>query len=539
MLDESIRSQLREHLKRVQRPVEILAELDAGEASGRVRELLQELAELSPELSWREGSVSATRLPTFAVGQPGAIGRMRFCGLPMGHEFSSLILALLHAGGHPPRVDPELRAQIEALPGEHHFETFVSLSCQTCPGVVQALNLFAALNQGITHTMIDGAVFAEEVEKRNLLAVPMVFRGDDLFAQGAVSEAQILEKLDARAAQRKGEALSRKAPFDVLVLGGGPAGAAAAIYAARKGIRTGIVAERFGGQLMDTASIENFISVREIQGPELTRQLEEHVREYDVDIMLDQRADGLVDAEQSPDGLVHLSFESGGMLRSRVVILAPGARWRSLGVPGEDEYRNRGVAYCPHCDGPLFKGKRVAVIGGGNSGVEAAIDLAGLTEHVTLLEFEDSLLADAVLQERARSLPNVTIIESAQTTAILGDGERVESLEYTDRGSGEEHSLPLDGVFVQIGLVANTEWLAGSRVELSPYGEIEVDERGRTSAPGVFAAGDATTAPTKQIVIAMGDGANAALGAFDSLLRTPVLAEPKEAPEPADQVTAA
>jgi len=522
MLDETIRSQLREHLRKVQRPVEIVAELDAGEVSGRVRELLQQLAELSPELSWREGSLAARRLPTFAVGQPGAAGRMRFCGLPMGHEFSSLVLALLHAGGHPPRVDSDLRAQIEALPGEHQFETFVSLSCQTCPGVVQALNLFAALNTGITHTMVDGSVFAEEAEERGVRAVPTVFRGGDVFTQGAVSEGQILEKLDQRAAQRGAETLTRKEPFDVLVVGGGPAGAAAAIYAARKGIRTGIVAERFGGQLMDTASIENFISVRETQGPELARQLEDHVRQYEVDIMLDQRAEGLVDAEQSRDGLVHLSFESGATLRSRVVVLATGARWKTLGVPGESEFRNRGVAYCPHCDGPLFKGKRVAVIGGGNSGVEAAIDLAGLAGHVSLLEFEDSLQADAVLQERVRSLPNVTIIESAQTTAILGNEERVEALAFTDRRSGEEHTLPIDGVFVQIGLVANTEWLGESRVALSPYGEIQVDERGRTSAPGVFAAGDATTVPTKQIVIAMGDGANAALGAFDNLIRTPI-----------------
>jgi alkyl hydroperoxide reductase subunit F len=539
MLDETVREQLRQHFEKMQQPVEIVAELDEGETSARVRELLQEIAGLSPEISWREGSVGARRLPTFAIGQPGATGRLRFCGVPMGHEFSSLVLALLHAGGHPPRIEPDLGAQIEALSGEHHFETFVSLSCQTCPGVVQALNLFAALNAGVTHTMVDGSVFAEEVEERNVRAVPTVFRGEEVFAQGAVTESQILEKLDSRAAQRKGEMLSSKEPFDVLVVGGGPAGAAAAIYAARKGIRTGIVAERFGGQLMDTASIENFISVPETQGPELTRQLEQHVRQYEVDIMLDQKAVRLLDAEQSPDGLVHLFFESGATLRSRVVILATGARWKSLGVPGEDEYRNRGVAYCPHCDGPLFKGKRVAVIGGGNSGVEAAIDLAGLAGHVDLIEFEDSLQADAVLQERVRSLPNVTILEGAQTTAILGDGERVEALTFTDRKSGEEHSLPVEGVFVQIGLVANTEWLGESRIALSPYGEIEVDDRGRTSAPGVFAAGDATTVPTKQIVIAMGDGANAALGAFDSLIRTPVPPGLEGAPDPADRVAAA
>jgi alkyl hydroperoxide reductase subunit F len=387
--------------------------------------------------------------------------------------------------------------------------------------------------------MVDGAIFAEEATERKVQAVPTVFRGREIFSQGAVSEGRILEKLDVRAARRKGEELSRKEPFDILVVGGGPAGAAAAIYAARKGIRTGIVAERFGGQLMDTASIENFISVRETHGPELAGQLEDHVRQYEVDIMLDQRAEGLIDAEQSPDGLVHVSLESGATLRSRLVILATGARWRSLGVPGEVEYRNRGVAYCPHCDGPLFKGKRVAVIGGGNSGVEAAIDLAGLAKDVTLIEFEDSLRADAVLQERARSLANVAIIESAQTTAILGDEERVEGLSFTDRKSGEEISLPVDGVFVQIGLVANTEWLRESRVALSPYGEIEVDDRGRTSAPGVFAAGDATTAPTKQIVIAMGDGANAALGAFDALLRTPLPPDLEDAPKSRDQAAVA
>jgi alkyl hydroperoxide reductase subunit F len=539
MLDETLRSQLREHLKKIQRPVEIVAELDSGDTSERVRDLLSQLAELSPDLAWREDSFAAARRPTFAIGQPGAVGRMRFCGLPMGHEFSSLILAILHAGGHPPRVDATLRDQIGALAGEHDFETFVSLSCQTCPGVVQALNLFAALNQGIIHTMVDGAIFAEEAAERKVQAVPTVFRGLEVFTQGAVSEGQILEKLDARAAHRKSEELSRKQPFDVLIVGGGPAGAAAAIYAARKGIRTGLVAERFGGQLMDTASIENFISVSETHGPELSQQLEEHVRQYPVDIMLEQKAEQLVDAEQSPDGLVHLFLESGATLRSRLVILATGARWKSLGVPGEDEYRNRGVAYCPHCDGPLFKGKRVAVIGGGNSGVEAAIDLAGLAGHVALLEFEDSLQADAVLQERVRSLPNVTSIVGAQTTAILGDGERVEALRYTERKSGEEHTLPIDGVFVQIGLAANTEWLGGSRVSLSPYGEIEADERGRTSAPGVFAAGDATTVPTKQIVIAMGSGANAALGAFDALIRAPLPPDLEDTPEPADQVAAA
>jgi len=520
MLDDAIRRQLKEHLTKLRHPVEIVAELDASAASAGVRRLLDELVSISSLLSWRKGTIGAPRTPTFAIGTPGELGRLRFSGIPMGHEFSSLVLALLHVGGHPPVVDEELRSEIESLATPDSFETFVSLSCQTCPGVVQALNLIAALNPGVTHTMIDGALFQSEVQSRAVRAVPFVLRDGERFAQGSVSLRRILEKLDANAAERRAAALRDQAPFDVLIVGGGPAGAAAAIYAARKGIRTGIVAERLGGQLMDTQSIENFVSVQQTEGPRLTRELEAHVRQYGVELMLDQRATHILDAEKSPDGWVHLTLASGASLRSKVAILATGARWRSLGVPGEDEYRNRGVAYCPHCEGPLFKGKRVAVIGGGNSGVEAAIDLAGLTEHVTLLEFDAKLRADAVLQERARALPNVTILTSAQTTAIEGNGSEVERLVYLDRETQSTHTLELAGVFVQIGLVPNTEWLRESRVELDGHGEIEVDARGRTSAPGIFAAGDVTTAPTKQIVIAMGSGANAALGAFDYLIRS-------------------
>lgn len=521
MLDDATRSQLQEHLKLIGTPVEIVAELDDGAASQRVRDLLDDLASLSPDVTWKAEAFGAARIPTFAIGRPGELGRIRFCGLPLGHEFTSLVLALLHQGGHPPKLEPELRAEIEGVEGEHEFETFVSLSCQTCPGVVQALDLFATLDPGITHTMIDGALFQDEVEARAVQAVPTVFRNGELFSQGGVTEEQILKKLDTGAAERRTRALDEKPPFDVLIVGGGPAGAAAAVYAARKGIRTGLVAERFGGQLNDTLAIENFISVPHTEGPQLTRHLESHVREYDVELILDERARQLVDARASDDGLTHLRLESGATLRAREVVLAPGARWRNLGVPGEDEYRNRGVAYCPHCDGPLFKGKRVAVVGGGNSGVEAAIDLAGITEHVTLLEFQDELLADAVLQERARSLPNLTVLVNAETTEVTGDGDRVTGLDWKDRASGETHHVPLEGVFVQIGLVPNTEWLKDSTIALSPRGEIEVDGRGATNVPGVHAAGDATICPTKQIVIAMGNGANAALGAFDSLIRRP------------------
>ncbi len=525
MLDDSLRTQLEKHFELITRPVEIVAAPGEGEAAGRVRSLLDDLAHLSGSVAWREADgneLDDDRRPLFAIGRPGELGRMRFAGLPMGHEFTSLVLAVLHAGGHPPRAEPELLADIEALPGGDRFETFVSLSCQTCPGVVQALNLFASRNPGITHTMVDGSLFQDEVESRDVKAVPSVFRNGEPFSTGGISERQILEKLDSAAADRAAEQISKKEPFEILVIGGGPAGAAAAIYAARKGIRTGLVAERFGGQLMDTLGIENFISTPHTEGPQLAAQLEEHVRSYDVDVMLDQRVEAMVDGGQSEDGRVKLTLASGAEMRASRVILATGARWRTLGVPGEEEHRNRGVAYCPHCDGPLFKGKRVAVIGGGNSGVEAALDLAGVVEHVTVVEFQDALLADAVLQERLRSLPNVDVILNAATTEVKGGESGVAALVYTDRASGESHEVALEGVFVQIGLLPNTEFLKDTRVELSPRGEIVVDDRGQTSAPGVFAAGDVTIAPTKQIVIAMGSGANAAVGAFDDLIRSPV-----------------
>ena len=432
------------------------------------------------------------------------------------------MLALLHTGGHPPKVDASVIEQIEALDGDFEFETYISLSCQNCPEVVQALNLMAVLNPRIRSTMIDGALFQAEVEAREIMAVPSVYLNGQPFAQGRMTVEEILAKLDTNAEARRAAQLEDKAPFDVLIVGGGPAGASAAIYAARKGIRTGVVTERFGGQVLDTMGIENFISVKETEGPKLAAALENHVRTYDVDIMNLQRASGLLPADT--DGMVGVQLASGATLLSRSVILATGARWREMNVPGEREYRGKGVAYCPHCDGPLFKGKRVAVIGGGNSGVEAAIDLAGIVAHVTLIEFDGVLRADEVLQRKLRSLPNVRVIVSAQTTEVHGAAGKVAALSYRDRGSGELHRVELEGIFVQIGLLPNTEWLKGT-IGLSQRGEIEVDARGQTSLPGVFAAGDATTVPYKQIIIAMGEGSKAALGAFDHLIRTSAPAE--------------
>ena len=518
MLDGNLKTQLKSYLQRISQPVEIVASLDDTDKSREMLELLTDIESVSDLVNLDARRDDAQLKPSFALRQPGTESRVRFAGLPMGHEFTSLVLALLQTGGYPPKADPALLDTIRKLDADYHFETFVSLSCQSCPDVVQALNLMAVLNPRVRHTMIDGAVFQDEVERRQVMAVPAVFLNGQPFGQGRMELGEIVAKLDAGSAAREGARLRNKTPFDVLVVGGGPAGAAAAIYAARKGIRTGIAAERLGGQLLDTVGIENFISVKETQGHKLATGLEQHVTTYDVDVMNMQRAEALI-----PGDLIEVKLAGGGALKARTVIIATGARWREINVPGEREYRNRGVAYCPHCDGPLFKGKRVAVIGGGNSGVEAAIDLAGLVSHVTLIEFDARLRADAVLTAKLRSLPNVTIITGAQTTAVTGDGERVNGLIYKDRQSGALHTVELAGVFVQIGLVPNTDWLKGT-VKLSPHGEVEVDARGQTSVPGVFAAGDCTIVPYKQIVIAVGEGAKASLSAFDHLIRSPISA---------------
>jgi NADH-dependent peroxiredoxin subunit F len=530
MLDANLKQQLQAYLGRMTQPIEIVATLDSSAAAGEMRELLAEITALSSLITLEardaDGSV---RAPSFSVNRVGSEMGIRFAGIPMGHEFTSLVLALLQAGGHPPKADAAVIEQIKALDADLDFEVFISLSCQNCPDVVQALNLMAVLNPRVRATMIDGALFQAEVEAKQVMAVPTVHLNGQPFGQGRMSVEEILARLDTNAGARQAAAIIQKPPFDMLIVGGGPAGASAAIYAARKGIRTGVVTERFGGQVLDTMGIENFISVTETEGPKLAAQIENHVKTYDVDIMNLQRADELLPADE--DGLLTVKLASGATLRSRSVILSTGARWREMNVPGEREYRGRGVAYCPHCDGPLFKGKRVAVIGGGNSGVEAAIDLAGIVGHVTLIEFDGQLRADEVLQRKLRSLPNVRVIVSAETTEVHGAGGRVTALSYRDRRTNETHRVELEGVFVQIGLLPNTEWLKGT-IALSPRGEIEVDARGQTSLPGVFAAGDATTVPYKQIIIAMGEGSKAALGAFDHLIRAsaPAAQAPQAAP---------
>ncbi|MBN8830150.1 MAG: alkyl hydroperoxide reductase subunit F, partial [Sphingomonadales bacterium] len=517
---------LQAYMGHIKQPIELVPSLDDSAKGAELRDLLQEIAGMS-DLVTLAAEERDARTPSFLIRRKGTDIGVRFAGIPLGHEFTSLVLALLQVGGHPPKLSDDIIEQVKALDGDFVFETYFSLSCQNCPDVVQSLNTMSVLNPRIKNVSIDGALFKDEVDSRKIMAVPTVYLNGEVFASGRMEIEQILAKLDTGAVARAAEKIAAKEPFDVLVVGGGPAGAAAAIYAARKGIRTGVVAERFGGQVLDTMGIENFISVPHTEGPKLATALEQHVKDYDVDIMNLQKASKLIPAA-APGGYAELQLESGASLEAKAIILATGARWRTMNVPGEDEYRNKGVAYCPHCDGPLFKGKRVAVIGGGNSGVEAAIDLAGIVSHVTLIEYDSQLRADAVLQRKLHSLPNVTVITSALTSEVHGDGEKVTGLTYKDRTTEQSHLVELEGIFVQIGLVPNTEFLADA-VALSNRGEIEVDARANTSQPGIFAAGDCTTVPYKQIVIAMGQGSTAALSAFDYLIRLPASDEQAKA----------
>ena len=517
MLDDTLKAQLQQYLALLRQPIRLIASLDDSETGTDMKSLLETIVSLSDKVTL-DTSGNDSRKPSFVVARDGETEGVRFAGLPLGHEFTSLVLALLWTGGHPPKVEQDVIDSIKSLDGDFSFEVYMSLSCHNCPDVVQALSLMAVMNPKVKTVVIEGGAFQKEVEERQIMAVPMVFLNGKVFGSGRMSVEEIVAKLDTGTADREAAKLNAKEAFDVLIVGGGPAGAAAAVYAARKGIRVGVAAERFGGQTNDTMAIENYISVLETDGPKFAAALEAQVRQYGVDIMNLQRADKIVPASEA-GGLVQVHMENGGTLQAKTVILSTGARWRNVNVPGEQEYKNKGVAYCPHCDGPLFKGKRTAVIGGGNSGIEAAIDLAGIVEHVTVVEFAEQLKADAVLVKKLNSLPNVTVHTNAQTTEITGDGSKVNGLRYKDRATGTEHHVELAGVFVQIGLVPNTEFLKGT-VELSKFGEIMVDAKGHTNVPGVFAAGDCTTVPFKQIVIAAGEGAKAALSAFDHLIRS-------------------
>ena len=513
MLDANLKTQLQAYLQKVTRQVNITANIDDSDKSKEMLALLQDVVSLSDKLVLTEKRDPSERAPSFVLTYDGGGAGARFAGIPMGHEFTSLVLALLQIGGHPPKVEPQVLEQIRGLPGPLNFETYISLTCHNCPEVIQALNLMAAVNPAVSSVMIDGMLYQDEIEERKIMAVPSVYLNGVPFGQGRMTVEEILAKVDTGAVQRDAEKISTKEPFDILVVGGGPAGSAAAIYAARKGIRTGVVAERFGGQVQDTFAIENLIAVKETEGAKLAMSMEQNVKGLGVDVMNLQRAKALV-----PGELITIELESGATVKAKAVIIASGARWRELEIAGEREYRAKGVAYCPHCDGPLFKGKRVAVVGGGNSAVEAAIDLAAIVTHVTIMIRGTALRADKVLQKKMLGLPNVTLISQADFTEITGDGSKVNGFSYTDRTTGVNHHLELEGVFVQIGLSPNTAWLEGS-INLNKYGEVVVDNHGRTSVPGVFAGGDVTNSPYKQIIIAMGDGAKASLSAFEYLLR--------------------
>lgn len=522
MITQSMLEKVKQHLQSIRKPVAIEASLDETAASNQLKQLLQAVQASSDKIRLSFDG-SDIRKPSFSIRQDAMAGEnaleqaLSFAAIPLGHEFSSLVLALLWAGAHPPKVAESQLAQIKSLKGSFRFEVYMSLSCHNCPDVVQALSLMALINPAVKTVVIDGALFQGEVDERKIMAVPSIYLNGEFFGSGRMGLSEILAKLDQSLPAEQAIGLSKREAYDLLVIGGGPAGVSAAIYAARKGIRTGLVADRLGGQLNDTMAIENFISLPLTDGPKLSSALEHHLKTYDIDLITMQRVKKLRPTDKG-EGLVQIDLESGAQLEARSLVISTGARWRQLGIPGEERYRNKGVAYCPHCDGPLYKGKRVAVVGGGNSGVEAAIDLAGLASQVTLLEFAPNLKADAVLIEKLSSLHNVEVVTGAMTRAIEGDDGVVSALTYIDQRDGTEHRLALEGVFVQIGLVPNTEWLKGT-LELNAQGEIIVDAKGQTSLKGVFAAGDVTTTPFKQIIIAAGDGAKAALGAFDDLIR--------------------
>ncbi|CAM8286690.1 MULTISPECIES: alkyl hydroperoxide reductase subunit F [Candidatus Methylopumilus] len=514
-LDITIRNQLQDYMARLVSPIKLLANVDESASSQEMLGMLEEVTSLSEKITLNKETDVSKRIPSFEVNREIDATGITFAGIPSGHEFTSFVLALLQAGGHPLKLDAEKIEQIKNIQGKFHFETYISLSCHNCPDVVQALNAMSIINSNISHTMIDGALFQKEVEDKQIMAVPTIFLNGEPFGQGRMELDEIVNKIDSSASLKEAEKISKKETYDILIVGGGPAGASAAIYSARKGIRTGIVSERFGGQVMDTLGIENFISVKATEGPKLVTALEEHVKEYEVDIMNLQRAKSI--QKNDENALFEVELENGGKLKSKSVIVATGARWRELNVPGEKEFKGKGVAYCPHCDGPLFKGKHVAVIGGGNSGVEAAIDLANIVGHVTLFEFAGELKADDILQKRLYSLSNVDVILNAQTLEVLGS-DKVNSMIYLDRKTNEKKTIALEGIFIQIGLLPNTDFVKNT-VDLSKFGEIIIDSHGQSSLPGLFAAGDVTTVPYKQIIIAMGEGAKASLGAFDYLIR--------------------
>lgn len=535
LLDSNLTTQLAGLLEKMVNPINLVAYVDSSENSQKVIELLQEVANQSNKITVIKDDKSSTkRIPSFSITNPQNNVSVSFAGLPLGHEFSSLVLAILQVSGYAPKISEDQRKAILQL-GSHDITTYMSVTCINCPEVVQSLNTISIINPKVKHIAVEGSAFKDEVDALGVMSVPAVFENGKMISSGRSSIDELVAMLlrqeengdssdsteasDSSLAQK----MNAKNPYDVLIVGGGPAASAAAIYTARKGLKTAMIMDHRGGQVVETESIENHISQTHTTGAKLANDLTNHIAQYNIDVFTPDWATYL-DVAEEPYGLHTINTKSGGSLKAKAVIIATGATWRTLGVPGEDEYRNRGVSFCPHCDGPLFKNKNVVVVGGGNSGVEAAIDLAGIANHVTVIEFMDSLKADQILLNTLHSLSNTNVITSASLSKIEGDNKKVSAVHYMDRNENNaenrEKILHTDGVFVQIGLMPNTKWVA-NKLSLNNRAEIVTDRKGCTSIPGIFAAGDCSDEPYKQIVTAYGSGANAALSAFDYLIRDP------------------
>jgi alkyl hydroperoxide reductase subunit F len=531
MFDEDLKKQLKEVFSKLDGSVAFSYQRSSNSSQPELLSFLSEIVATSSKLSLVEDSdAPISAVPRFSLVHNGTKTRLHFTGIPGGHEFSSLVLAILNADGKGKVPEQIFQDRIKKLKGPISLKTFISLSCENCPDVVQALNQIALIHPGFTHEMIDGAFAEDEIKALSIQGVPSIVNGATLINSGKISFFELLTKLEETFGTSLGSQASTESRdlghYDVLIVGGGPAGASAAIYSARKGLRTAMIAERFGGQVQDTKGIENLISVPYTEGPKLSAELMKHVQSYPITLLEHRKVKNLIPAKEIRDPNIidgHvLELESGENISGEAVIVTTGAKWRELGVPGEKEYLGRGVAFCPHCDGPFYKGKKVAVIGGGNSGVEAAIDLAGIVKEVVLFEFMDQLKADQVLLDKLNSLPNVSFVTSAKTEAIIGDGTKVVGLEFTDRNSHLKKTVLLDGVFIQIGLLPNSGFLKKTNVALTKFGEIIIDEKNRTSVPNIYAAGDVTTTPYKQIIISMGEGAKAALAAFEDRMKAPI-----------------
>ncbi len=513
MIEAAMIEQLKQVFQRLEAPVHLVYRPSQHPKQSDLTTMLGQLDGTSPNVIVREeGEVSD--VPRFHVETADGPNGIRFIGIPGGHEFTSLVLAILNSDGKGKLPDDVLIQRVRRLKGPIRLRTFISLSCENCPDVVQALNLMATFHGDFEHTMVDGEFAQDDIDALKIQGVPSVIDGDELVHSGKSSLVDLLGKLEERFGTDDAGDIEPVdlGAFDVAIVGGGPAGASSAIYSARKGLRTVLITDRLGGQLQDTKGIENMISIPYTEGPQLTADLQKHMDAYEIELLEHRRV-----TKVEPHGKgepVALTLDSGETLTAGSLIIATGAKWRELGVDGEKEYGGRGVHFCPHCDGPYYKGKDIAVIGGGNSGVEAALDLAGIVKSVTVFEFMPELKADAVLVKKLLSLPNASIVTNAKTTRVLGDDGKVNALEYEDRESGETKTVPLEGVFVQIGLVPNSGFLKGV-VDMNPYGEILVDEKGRTSQPHIYAAGDVTTTPYKQIVVALGEGAKAGLAAYE------------------------